>query len=48
MPSSTPVRVGETVGLAFRSDNLVLFDARTGSAIQTANQIQSRGRNGHG
>ncbi len=48
MPSSTAVRVGETVGLAFRSDNLVLFDARTGSAIETASQIQSRGSNGHG
>jgi len=36
LPSSAPVEVGETVGLAFRSDDLSLFDARTGSAIQTA------------
>ena len=30
------MQVGETVGLSFRTDNLALFDARTGSAIQTA------------
>jgi multiple sugar transport system ATP-binding protein len=36
LPSSVPVDVGETVGLAFRSDALSLFDAGTGSAIQTA------------
>ncbi len=36
LPSSTSVRVGETVGLAFRSDSLALFDVQSGSAIQTA------------
>jgi multiple sugar transport system ATP-binding protein len=36
LPSSAPVEVGEIVGLAFRPDALSLFDARTGSAIQTA------------
>ena len=34
LPSSRPVQVGETVGLAFRSDYLALFDAQTGSAIR--------------
>jgi multiple sugar transport system ATP-binding protein len=38
LPSSVPVDVGGTVGLAFRSDALSLFDAQTGSAIQTAAQ----------
>jgi len=36
LPSSVPVEVGETVGLAFRPDRLALFDAQTGSAIRTA------------
>ena len=36
LPSSAPVEVGETVGLAFRPDRLALFDAQTGSAIRTA------------
>jgi multiple sugar transport system ATP-binding protein len=36
LPSSALVEVGDTVGLTFRSDALSLFDARTGSAIQTA------------
>ena len=44
LPSSTSVRVGETVGLAFRSDSLALFDVQSGSAIQTA----SYGGAGHG
>jgi multiple sugar transport system ATP-binding protein len=44
LSSSVPVHVGETVGLAFRSDRLALFDAQTGSAIQTA----SHGGVGHG
>jgi multiple sugar transport system ATP-binding protein len=44
LPSSTPVQVGEVVGLAFRSDCLALFDARSGSAIETANH----GNVGHG
>ncbi len=43
LSSSQPVQVGETVGLSFRSDSLALFDARTGSAIQTADQ-RSNGR----
>ena len=36
LSSSIPVQVGENVGLTFRSERLSLFDARTGSAIQTA------------
>jgi multiple sugar transport system ATP-binding protein len=36
LPSSVPVEVGETVGLAFQPDRLALFDAQTGSAIRTA------------
>jgi multiple sugar transport system ATP-binding protein len=44
LPSSTSVRVGETVGLVFRSDSLALFDVQTGSAIQSA----SCGSVGHG
>jgi multiple sugar transport system ATP-binding protein len=44
LSSSLPVRVGETVGLAFRPDSLALFDAQTGLAIQTA----SHRSNGHG
>src|SRR5271167_231319 len=31
LSSSRPVQVGETVGLSFRTDNLALFDAQTGS-----------------
>ena len=44
LSSGRPVQVGETVGLSFRTDNLALFDARTGSAIQTA----SHRSDGHG
>jgi len=44
LPSSMPVQAGESVGLAFRSDCLALFDARTGSAIWTA----SHGDAGYG
>jgi multiple sugar transport system ATP-binding protein len=36
LPSSTPVRIGETVGLVFRSERLSLFDAQSGAAIRTA------------
>jgi multiple sugar transport system ATP-binding protein len=36
LPSSLPVQVGEAVGLAFRSERLALFDARSGAAISTA------------
>jgi multiple sugar transport system ATP-binding protein len=42
LSSSIPVQVGENVGLTFRSERLSLFDARTGSAIETA------GGAGHG
>jgi multiple sugar transport system ATP-binding protein len=35
LASSAPVRIGDTVGLAFRSECLALFDAQTGKAIQT-------------
>ncbi len=44
LPSGVPVRAGEIVGLAFRSDRLTLFDARTGLAIRTADH----GSNGRG
>src|SRR5271163_2188313 len=44
MPSSVPVQVGETVGLAFRFNSLSLFDAQTGAAIQTMSQESA----GHG
>jgi multiple sugar transport system ATP-binding protein len=44
LASSAPIQIGETVGLAFRSDRLSLFDAQTGKAIQTA----SHGSIGHG
>ncbi len=36
LPSSLEVAIGETVGLTFRSERLALFDARSGSAIRTA------------
>jgi multiple sugar transport system ATP-binding protein len=38
LPSSTAVRIGETVGLVFRSERLSLFDAQSGAAIRTASQ----------
>jgi multiple sugar transport system ATP-binding protein len=44
LSSSESVRVGETVGLAFHSERLALFDARSGSAIHTAIE----GSAGHG
>jgi multiple sugar transport system ATP-binding protein len=44
LPSSLSVKIGETVGLTFRSDALSLFDAQTGAAIQIANY----GGVGHG
>ena len=44
LPSSTSIQVGETVGLTFRSDCLALFDAQSGSAIQTI----GHGSVGHG
>ncbi|MDF0496520.1 ABC transporter ATP-binding protein [Bradyrhizobium yuanmingense] len=36
LPSSTPVRIGERVGLEFRSERLALFDVASGLAIRTA------------
>ncbi len=36
LPASTPVRSGETVGLAFRGERLSLFERATGRAIRTA------------
>jgi multiple sugar transport system ATP-binding protein len=44
LPSNVPVRVGETVGLAFRFNALSLFDAQTGAAIATVNHASA----GHG
>ena len=38
LPSSAMVRIGETVGLEFRSERLVLFDVSSGLAIPTANE----------
>ncbi len=35
LSSRIPLQVGETVGLTFRPERLALFDAQTGSAIQT-------------
>jgi multiple sugar transport system ATP-binding protein len=43
LPSNVLVQAGETVGLTFRSERLVLFDARSGRAIEAAN-----GEVGHG
>ena len=36
LPSLLPVRAGETVGLAFKSDSLMVFDRETGRAIRSA------------
>jgi multiple sugar transport system ATP-binding protein len=36
LPSSVPVRLGETVGLAFRRDRLLLFDTGSGKAMRSA------------
>jgi multiple sugar transport system ATP-binding protein len=44
LSSRQPVQVGETVGLAFRSECLALFDARNGAAIETATHRSA----GHG
>ena len=38
LPSATPVRIGEMVGLEFHSDRLTLFDAGSGLAIKTAHE----------
>jgi multiple sugar transport system ATP-binding protein len=44
LPSNLSAKIGDTVGLAFRSERLALFDASSGSAIPTASQ----GVTGHG
>jgi len=44
LPSNLSAKIGDTVGLSFRSERLALFDARSGSAIPTASQ----GVVGHG
>jgi multiple sugar transport system ATP-binding protein len=44
LPSNLSAKIGDTVGLSFRSERLALFDARSGSAIATA----SLGVVGHG
>jgi multiple sugar transport system ATP-binding protein len=44
LASSAAVQIGETVGLAFQSACLALFDAQSGRAIQTA----SHGSSSHG
>ncbi len=36
LPSYLPAKIGDTVGLTFRSERLALFDAQSGSAISTA------------
>ncbi len=36
LPASLPVRLGETVGLAFQSQRLVVFDATSGRATRSA------------
>jgi multiple sugar transport system ATP-binding protein len=42
LPSSASVRIGETVGLEFRSERLALFDVGSGLAIRTAGQGSAR------
>ncbi len=44
LPSRTPIQAGESVGLAFTTERLRLFDPMSGLAIQTAND----GALGHG
>ena len=36
LPSGASARVGETVGVAFKSDSLILFDASSGRALRSA------------
>jgi multiple sugar transport system ATP-binding protein len=36
LPAHLPVRTGETVGLTFKSDSLIVFDRATGRAIRSA------------
>jgi multiple sugar transport system ATP-binding protein len=36
LPSSLPVRLGETIGLSFKSESLLVFDPTTGRALQSA------------
>jgi multiple sugar transport system ATP-binding protein len=42
LPSATPVRMGEVVGLDFHPERLSLFDAGSGLAIKTANERNAR------
>jgi len=42
LPSSISVRLGETVGVTFKSDSLALFDGQTGRAVHTANHWDDR------
>jgi multiple sugar transport system ATP-binding protein len=42
LPSSASVRIGETVGLDFRSERLALFDVGSGLAIRTASDGSAR------
>jgi multiple sugar transport system ATP-binding protein len=44
LPSSASLRLGETVGVTFKSESLALFDPQTGRALRTANYKS----NGHG
>jgi multiple sugar transport system ATP-binding protein len=43
LPSSVAVQVGDTVGLAFRSNAVSLFDAQTGAAIHMASEQAANG-----
>lgn len=42
LPSSASVRIGETIGLEFRSERLALFDIGSGLAIRTAREEGAR------
>jgi multiple sugar transport system ATP-binding protein len=39
LPSNAPVKLGETVGVTFKTDCLALFHAQTGWAVRTANYV---------
>jgi len=39
LPSTAPVKIGETVGVTFKTDCLALFHAKTGWAVRTANYV---------
>ena len=36
LPSGAPARMGETVGIAFKSDSLIVFDGPSGRALRSA------------